>query len=282
MPDREEPTAGKEAGKEGTEGRQAKRGILSDLIPTTIMGQLMLIGIVVWFVNWVFSGERELFGTPALKTLFDVLSLLALIPCLYFVVKGISWIIRNLLWRLRRRLILTYFLIGFLPLALLVLLAAIGGYAVLWQSSSELVSRQLEGYLEQSRAATSAIALDLSNLKSEPGETNLTTQLQERADALAPVFPGVMIQVRPEGRAPQLAIGRTRQAERGNGTPRRTNLSEVESRPLPQWLKDRDQFHGLIVETVGAGESQVVARHVIRLQGSPAIVQLSYPIGVEL
>jgi sigma-B regulation protein RsbU (phosphoserine phosphatase) len=178
-------------------------------------------------------------------------------------------------------LILTYFLIGFLPLALLVLLAAIGGYAVLWQSSSDLVSRQLEGYLEQSRAATSAIALDLSHLKSAASETNLTTQLQERADALAPVFPGVMIQVRQDDRT-QLAVGRSRELERRNGTPRRSNLTEVESRPLPGWLKDRDQFNGLVVETVAPGESQVFARHVIRLQGSPTIVQLSYPIGVEL
>jgi sigma-B regulation protein RsbU (phosphoserine phosphatase) len=271
MPDRE-PVGTKEG----------RRGILSDLIPTTIMGQLMLIGIVVWFVDWVFSGERELFGSSALKTLFDVLSFLALIPCLYFLARGISWIIRNLLWRLRRRLILTYFLIGFLPLALLVLLAAIGGYAVLWQSSSELVSRQLEGYLEQSRAATSAIALDLSRLKSESSEANLTTQLQERADALAPVFPGVMIQVRQEGRAQQLAVGRSREAEPGNAASRRSNLTEVESRPLPPWFKGRDQFNGLIVQMVGPAETQVFARHVVRLQGSSTIVQLSYPIGTEL
>src|SRR5690242_13439796 len=85
--------------------------LLKSLMPITPMGKAMLAGIIVWFVNWAFSSGQRLLGSGALKTLFDVASALALIPLGYFAISGARWITQHLLWRLRRRLIVTYLLI---------------------------------------------------------------------------------------------------------------------------------------------------------------------------
>ena len=85
---------------------------MENVVPTTRMGQAMLVGIVVWFLNWSFSDGQAIFGSAMLKQVFDMASVLACIPLLYFLLKGARWCGQRLLWRLRRRLIITYCLIG--------------------------------------------------------------------------------------------------------------------------------------------------------------------------
>jgi sigma-B regulation protein RsbU (phosphoserine phosphatase) len=51
----------------------------------------------------------------------------------------------------------------------------------------------------------------------------------------------------------------------------------------PEWLRNEDEFHGLVIEEFPAGERVVRARHMIRLKGrTAATLQLSYPIGPNL
>src|SRR5499425_3738436 len=171
--------------------------LIKSLAPITWMGRLMLAGVIVWFIDWVFVEGETLFGSRSLKTVVDVASALAFIPLAYFLIKGARWVAGNLLWRVRRRFVVTYLLVGALPLLLMVALLALVLLAVLAQSSVNLVGRQLDGYLEQSQAAARAIGHDLSRLdaasfRAEP----LRRRLQERADSLAPIFPDVTLIVR--------------------------------------------------------------------------------------
>lgn len=253
------------------------------LVPTTVMGWAMLAGVAFWFFNWVFSEEQTLFGSRWLKTLCDIGSGLALVPLGYFLYRGARWTLRHLLWRLRRRLIVTYFLIGVLPLALLISLVALGGYALLAQSSSELVARQLQGYLEQSHAAAEAIGRDLGAANAaalDPAQ--LRRQLQDRADALAPILPGVALAVRRGDRPAAAVTGRSAQAGGHTAVPP-DPPSPFDQAPLPAWLKGRPEFHGLTVEETESGARRVLARHIISLTAPERLVfQFSYPIGAGL
>jgi sigma-B regulation protein RsbU (phosphoserine phosphatase) len=257
--------------------------LLKSLIPITTMGKAMLAGIVVWFVNWTFAHGQTLFGSSALKTLFDVASVLACIPLGYFAIKGARWVTQHLLWRLRRRLIVTYLLIGAVPILLVVLLAALIGRVALIQSSTSLVERQLDGYLEQARAATQAIGRDLSNVDPEQWQPErMQRRLQERADALAPIFPDISLRLSQTTGFNVLVKGGSVEGAATHATSRRNSrLSEIAD--LPDWLNLQGEFHGLVRDEEPTGESHIYALHIVKLKKpSQAVFQLSYPIGEGL
>ncbi|MDQ3011657.1 MAG: SpoIIE family protein phosphatase [Acidobacteriota bacterium] len=260
--------------------------LIKSLIPITTMGKAMVIGIIVWFVNWAFAKGQTIFGSSTLKTLFDIASVLACIPLGYFAIKGARWVTQHLLWRLRRRLIVTYLLIGAVPIFLVVLLAALIGRVVVIQSSTSLVERQLDGYLEQARAATQAIGHDLSNVDSEQWQPErMQRRLQERADALAPIFPDIRLRLNQNAGFNVLVKGASIEGGKGaaahpisKNTPRLIEIAD-----LPEWLSAQGEFHGLVRDEESPDDSRIYALHVVKLKKpAQAVFQLSYPIGEGL
>jgi phosphoserine phosphatase RsbU/P len=273
--------------------------LIRSLAPITWTGRLMLAGVIVWFVDWAMAESGTLLGSRSLKTIIDVASALALIPLAWFLIKGARWVAGNLLWRVRRRLIVTYLLVGALPLMLMVALLALVLLAVLAQSNVSLVGKQLDGYLEQSQASARAISQDLNRLDSASfGEDRLRRRLQERADSLGPIFPDVTLIVsRNEGAGETNGTNGFNVTVRGPASenvadiaagdiPHRQELAALTA-PFPQWLSSRldgeREFHGLVVETDQSARRRVHALSVIKLERQPAtIFQLSYPISESL
>lgn len=256
--------------------------LLKSLIPITPMGRAMLIGIAVWFADWTFATERTLFGSRAAKTLFDVASALALIPLGYFLVRGARWVTQHLLWRLRRRLIVTYLLIGAVPILLVLLLIVLIGRVLVFQASTSLVERQLDGYLEQSRAAAQAISQDLSSAEPDRWQPDrMQRRLQERADALAPIFPNVSLTLR-QATGLHLSV-KGISTEDGSGRKASARDSRLSAPALPDWLNSQAEFYGLVLDESSPEEGHVQAVHLIKLmQPADTIFQLSYPIGEDL
>ncbi len=254
-------------------GRIPLKELCLSLLPITGMGWAMCAGVLVWFVDWALADGETLFGSRWLKTLVDFGSALAFIPLLYFGLRGANWVMRHLLWRLRRRLIVTYLLIGALPLLLLTVMFGLISLAVVMQSNTNLVSRRLDGYLEQSRAATQALAADLAAFEvraAKPEE--LRRKLQERANALAPVFPNLHLDFRPEAAGPGIHV------EAGGLAGPSAGVHE-----LPAWLAARGTFDGLAVEEPRPPTRRIVAHHLLRLPGAGGgFFHLSYPIGEAL
>ncbi|MFN0111331.1 MAG: PP2C family protein-serine/threonine phosphatase [Blastocatellia bacterium] len=212
-----------------------------------------------------------------MKSAFDVASVLAAVPLLYFAVIGARWVTEHLLWRLRRRLIVTYLLIGALPLGLLLLLGALIGWVVFMQSSANLVDRQLEGYLEQSLEAANAISRDLSKSTADRWQPEqMRRRLQERADFLAPIFPNVSLKLYQTAVMDVAVKGISPE---GSQFP---DNFEILNNSAPDWLTV-SEFHGLALEEDAAGKLRVFARHLIRInQPAAAVFQLSYPISEGL
>ncbi len=278
--------------------------LIRSLAPVTWMGRLLLAGVIVWFVDWVFVEGDTLFGSRPLKTVVDVASALALIPLVYFLVRGARWAAGNLLWRVRRRLIVTYLLVGALPLLLVVALLALVLLAALAQSGVNLAGRQLDGYLEQSQAAARALSDGLNRLDAENfNAAALRRRLQERADALAAIFPDVTLIVRgAPGDNGADGIGgdefnitvvgpafenATSGGARPNGGAGDAEPPPALAAPLPRWLLSRlerdGEFHGLVVAEDRLSRRRIHAFHAIKLGRQPAaIFQLGYPIGENL
>ncbi len=273
--------------------------LIKSLAPITLMGKLMLAGIVIWFIDWAFVEGETLFGSESLKAIFDVASALAFIPLLYFLIKNARWIAGNLLWRVRSRLIVTYMLVGALPLLLMVALVTLILLAVLVQSSVSLVGRQLDGYLEQSQAAAQALGRDLNklvagNIDEGRNVERLRRQLQERADSLAPIFPDLTLVVSRDndagGNGFNVTVRGPASEDTSNGvSPPVQSLNE--NAPAPQWLSARlvrdKEFHDLVVEEDLSSRRRIHAVHVIKLNQAPnqqaaTVFRLSYPISENM
>ena len=104
----------------------SRAGAVRDLLLRRWPGRLLLLGAAI---KLVFAIARRLFGTgPALLDVVDTLGSLALVfGAGYF----IYWLAvrakRRLLWRVRRKLILSYIFIGFVPALLIVAFFVVSG-----------------------------------------------------------------------------------------------------------------------------------------------------------
>src|SRR5262245_65104417 len=120
--------------------------LIRSLAPITWMGRLMVAGVAVWFIDWAFVEGETLFGSRSLKTAVDVASALAFIPLAYFLIRGARWVAGDLLWRGGRGLVVTYLLVGALPVLLMVALLALVLLVVVGQSRASLGGNDSGGY----------------------------------------------------------------------------------------------------------------------------------------
>ncbi|QQS47902.1 MAG: SpoIIE family protein phosphatase [Acidobacteriota bacterium] len=247
--------------------------LIRSLMPITMMGKALAAGVIVWFINWVFASNGTLFGSRLLKTLVDLASVLALAPLFYFILRWVGRAGEGLLWRLRRRLVITYLLIGALPMLLVMLLIALIGYAVVMQSSAGLVSRQLDGYLEQSRAAVASIGRDLGTLDPSSADAeSLRRRLQERANSLQPIIPELTLTI-VDRNSPGPPIFVRADADLEGAPPDPIGIG------VPEWLAGAADFHGLVVEDAPNRGRVIRARHIIRIERPRALIlSLSYPV----
>ncbi|MBK9315316.1 MAG: SpoIIE family protein phosphatase [Acidobacteria bacterium] len=251
--------------------------LMMSLLPITMMGKALAAGIIVWFIHWVFVQDQTLFGSRPLKILVDFASVLALVPLFYFIFKWAGRIGEGLLWRLRRRLIVTYLLIGALPMLLVILLIALIGYTVVMQSSASLVSRQLDGYLELSRTAALSISREIASIEPSSADSgNLHRRLQEKANSLQPIIPDLTLTVLEPGSAqPPISVHGEEAGE--NAMPDSIGMR------MPGWLERATPFHGLVVEETPDRRRLIRARHIIRLTRPRNLVfSLSYPVNAGL
>jgi phosphoserine phosphatase RsbU/P len=120
--------------------------------------RITLILFVLVLANWITSSTvgYALIGGDLFTFLF-VISLCLLALTL------IGPLVRKIVWRVRNRLLVTYFFVGVLPIVLMVVLVCLGFYLVLGQTvnylvKAELERRTLEVYNSAERLAQDSVA----------------------------------------------------------------------------------------------------------------------------
>ena len=102
----------------------------------------MVIGSVVKLVVFVLTLAVT---PPAAVRLLDTLASIALAGGgLFFVARGLAFAQRHLLWRVRRKLIISYIFIGFIPAILIVAFFLLGGLLLFSNFSSYLLQTRLQ------------------------------------------------------------------------------------------------------------------------------------------
>jgi len=133
-----------------------------------------------------------------LPALLDALgtcgSLLLIVSLAYITARGLVWAKRRLLWRVRRKLILSYVFIGFVPSLLIILFFLLSGLLLFFNVSAYLVQSRVVNLTDQARFLAEATMVELQ--RSTTAETVRET-LERRQASTEPRYPFVSATVVP-------------------------------------------------------------------------------------
>jgi sigma-B regulation protein RsbU (phosphoserine phosphatase) len=171
-----------------TDRREGVRGALLHTLP----GRAIVIGVAVKLA--VSAIGAALGGVGPFLSVVDTVAVLAAATGL--AVFGFRLLVlakRRLLWRVRRKLILSYVFIGFVPALLLVAFALLCGFLLFYHFSSYLVQSRLRALSEQARFVAQSTALEIQR----GGGRDIASVLARRQATAAEQYPGVSIAVVP-------------------------------------------------------------------------------------
>ena len=190
----------------------------------------------------------------------------ALVSGVYYLLRLWQFTRHRLLWRLRRRLVVTYTFIGFIPIALILTLVVLGGYILNGQFAAFLVVMKLREHFDEIKQVNRVVEHEARFAEPAPPAAVLdrirnfyVTELIHHASS----YPGLEITLRLDG---------VTRAFHLDGTPASPPVV------LPKWLTE-EEFAGFV-----ADQDQIALRSVERIktpQGELTLV-LSQPFTPEL
>ncbi|HYP00942.1 MAG TPA: SpoIIE family protein phosphatase [Pyrinomonadaceae bacterium] len=204
------------------------------------------------FAVWLLVHNSRFYREGIFGKLFTVALVLIYLTAAYYAVKGLRWLKQRLMWRVRRRLVITYLFVGLTPIVLLITLAAMVDFIGLSQVMTRIVKVQLVDKENQAHANARTLAEAFLRLPQQQGSGDArATQawLDERVALLQPSLPGARVAVwssggagsRPdESRPAQFVSEPQDERVRGVGDDR-TPIGA----PLPAWLSALDEWRGL-------------------------------------
>ena len=132
----------------------------SNALFRTLPGRAIVIGLtvkIVVFVLQAIAGEL-----PAFIGVVDTVASIALVAGGgVFLIRGVALAQRRLLWRVRRKLIISYIFIGFIPAILLVAFALLGALLLFSNFSSYLVQARLRALADRAESIAKTTALEI-------------------------------------------------------------------------------------------------------------------------
>jgi sigma-B regulation protein RsbU (phosphoserine phosphatase) len=173
----------------------------------------------------------------------------------YYGLKILVRLKRKLLWRVRRRLIITYLFVGLTPVVLLLLLGGIAATGGSSQAMVRVVTVQLEATERQTLESARSTAEGLLALPPNANERAAQTWLDERAALLQATLPGSRVSAwrvndvnAANGGAARLGVDSTAQIASANVNDETRGVGSDTSdarEPLPQWLAGLSEWSGL-------------------------------------
>ncbi len=162
----------------------------------TLPGRAIVVGLGIKIFVWLAGLAAG--GVPQFLAVVDtVAGLAAAVGLTYFGVRLIVLAKRRLLWRVRRKLILSYVFIGFVPALLLVAFSLLCGFLLFYNFSSYLVQSRLRALSEQARFFAQSTALEIQR----GGGRDVTNIIARRQEKGGSQYPDMSFAVVPVDRA---------------------------------------------------------------------------------
>jgi phosphoserine phosphatase RsbU/P len=173
---------------------ERRQGVRHALL-RTLPGRAIVLGLVARLVVYIVG----VLGTapPVLGVIDTAASVALAVGAGYFVFRLLVTAKRRLLWRVRRKLILSYIFIGFVPALLIVAFFLLSGFLLFYNFSSYLVQSRLRALADEARFLAQSTAHEIQY----GGGRDVTGVVSRRQAAGERDLPGVAIAVVPMSRA---------------------------------------------------------------------------------
>jgi sigma-B regulation protein RsbU (phosphoserine phosphatase) len=236
-----------------------------DLLLRSWPGRLVLVAFAV---KLLVAFVRLFAEPPAFLRVLSTTATIALLVALtYFVARLVLLVKRRLLWRVRRKLILSYIFIGVVPALLIAGFFVFGAFVLSMNISAYLFK---DGYDEIARNAASVAEAAASEISRTPAGVEETIARVQQNGAAAFDIPFVSLTFIPEQAGQHVVAGEWRHA--------------AAPREIPGWLKKTSSgWLGTVAvpSPDTPGETELVARavrHAVTAKGRIGQVVVDIPI----
>lgn len=258
-----------------------------------VMPRVAIAAAILLIARMLLS-RTFIFGDNLLGGLLEFISsCLIFITVLYYGLKVLRWMKRRLLWRVRRRLVVTYLFVGLTPIILLALFGMVASFGVSSEAMARMIASQLNATDEETARSAQAVAEAFAQLPAGATDQAIDTWLNERAAIVRGSLPGARLALwRGASNEERGALGQSPaqfiaevddDLTRGVG-PDKTPVSA----PLPEWLGGRDSWHGLVsisleekLENFASPSFRAIVRGT-GAQGKPFALLLVVPVSRAL
>jgi sigma-B regulation protein RsbU (phosphoserine phosphatase) len=162
------------------ESREIKARLRRVLHPKSKLGRTTL-----WFGGLAFIVEllRLIFRSPNGTMLSGWATFLVFVFVVCALLMGLRWVRRQLMWRLRNRLIVTYVFIGVIPIVLLVMMGLLASYLFAGQFATYVAMSDLQSELHHLESANRSLAMQFRSLaRSEKLNEQLAAEISSASD----------------------------------------------------------------------------------------------------
>jgi sigma-B regulation protein RsbU (phosphoserine phosphatase) len=216
------------------------------LLTGTWAGRAVLIGTAVRLIALVLS--RSIGGNFVLDVMGTAGTLALLLGLAIFIGRLIGLARRRLLWRVRRKLILSYIFVGLVPALLIIVFCLLCGFLLFGTLSQYMVETRMQSAIEQAQFLARTTAIELGRITTLE---EAQAYLQRKQALLATRYPEASLAVVPAGRT---CAG----ADAGTPSPRLQPTETIAVGPwphvqppdaIPQWVPCAG-YSGLIAYTI--------------------------------
>lgn len=239
---------------------------LGDWLLRTLPGRLLSLGLVIKAL--VGAVGLVVSPLPRLLDALDTIGSLALVlVCAYAVTRLFIWARRRLLWRVRRKLILSYVFVGLVPGLLIVCFFLLAGLLLFFNVSSFLAQSRIRSLADQARFLAQSTQIELQRSATAAAVQETLERKQATAETR---YPFISMSIVP---ASGLKCDNVRRAVGSGRSPVTTSPLTVgpwahldAPERLPSWVTC-DGFSGLIAYEVepAPGEPDTEERERQRL-----------------
>ncbi len=157
-----------------------------DWLRRSMPGRILTAGVVLKVID---LAATAVFGEPrpGWVELVDTVGTLAIVLTLaYVLTRGLGWMRRRLLWRVRRKLILSYVFVGLVPSLLIVTFFVLTGLLLIRNVAGYMVQTRLEAQTTQARFLAQTVLLDVQRATSAAAVRDTLERQQANAAARYP------------------------------------------------------------------------------------------------
>jgi len=170
--------------------------------------RLVALAAVALVLLRLAAGGTALYGEHQLGTILRFVTVAAvLVTVVYYPARWLSLSWERLMWRVRRRLAITYILVGLTPLLLMASHSLLSWLGLSAEAMARVVTVQVASSAEQAEAIARALARDMDRLPEGLPEDRQRTWIAEREELLRAALPGARVSLVPQAALPRWLDG---------------------------------------------------------------------------